>query len=248
MLSKHTQRLASSFLPCAFLTLRQVGLTYQDLVLVALLSGGDYHHGLDACGISVAVGLARAGFGQSLVAKVQSLALSVQHVEGRKTKVSLSGPEKRELDTFLEGWRVEVAEELRTNSRKLLGKRNPKVAANLLALGNAFPEVDVLMAYINPVTSEERAVAKVVRENPSTTGTELANIVRRAKEDVARSLGESIVWARDPSVGAIAKVCEDYFEWGYRDCIIQRFNNWLWEGIVCRTLRRKAILRDLGEY
>ncbi|EKM52630.1 uncharacterized protein PHACADRAFT_149458 [Phanerochaete carnosa HHB-10118-sp] len=223
----------------------EVGLTHQDLVLVALLSGGDYHHGLDACGISVAIGLARAGFGRSLVAKVQSLALSVQHVEGRKTKVSLSGAEKCELDTFLEGWRVEVAEELRTNSRKLLGKRSPKAAANLLALGNAFPNVDVLMAYINPVTSEERAVAKATRANPSTTGTELANIVLRAKEDVARSLGESIIWARDPSVRAIAKVCEDYFEWGYRDRIIQRFTSWLWEGIVCRTLRRKTILRDL---
>lgn len=203
---------------------------------------------MDGCGVVAAVALARAGFGQSLVAKVQSLALSVQHAEGKKTRVSLSGPEKRELDTFLAGWRAEVADELRTNSHKLLGKRSPRAAANLLALGGAFPDIDVLMAYINPVTSEERAVAKAVRSHPSASGTALAGIVRRAKENVARNLCESIVWARDPSVGAIAKVCEDYFEWGYRDRIVQRFTNWLWEGIMCRRLRRKTILRDPREY
>lgn len=222
-------------------------MTYEDLVLVALLSGGDYHKGLDSCGVPTAVGLARAGFGRTLVTKVRSLALSVQHAEGKKTKVTLSGAERADLDAFLAEWRADIANELRTNSRKFMGKRSPKAAQNLMTMGSAFPDVDVLMAYINPVTSEERAVAKAVRANSSASAAALAGTVTRAKADIARKLSESIVWARDPSVGAIAKLCEDYFEWGYRDRVVKRFTNWLWEGIVCRRLRRKTILSDLGE-
>ncbi|KIP12163.1 hypothetical protein PHLGIDRAFT_21224 [Phlebiopsis gigantea 11061_1 CR5-6] len=195
-----------------------VRLNYKDLILVALLSGGDYHNGVEGCGVSAAIGLARAGFGETLVAKVKSLALSVQHTENKRTRVTLHGREKDELEAFFKVWRAEVAEELRTNSRKFLAKRNTRAANNLLALGSAFPDVDVLMAYINPVTSEERAVAK--------------------------ALCSTISWPRDPSVSAIAKLCEDYFEWGYRERMVHRFGLWLWEGVVCRTLRRKTMLFD----
>jgi holliday junction resolvase YEN1 len=225
----------------------QIGLTYQDLILVALFSGGDYDNGIEGCGVGAAVGLARAGFGSSLVAKVQSLALRVQHAENKRTKVTLSGPERRELDTFLDSWRAEVTHELRTNSRKLLGKRNNRAAASMQAMGGAFPNVDVLMAYINPVTSEERAVAKAVRANPRASGATLAAIVRKVKDDIAQSLRSSIIWPRDPSIAEIARLVEDKFEWGYKERMIQRFSNWLWEGIVCRHLRRQAIIRDLGE-
>ena len=215
---------------------------------MALFSGGDYDSGVEGCGVSAAVALARAGFSTSLVAKVRSLAVSVQHTENKRTKVSLSESEKRELDRFLDGWRAEVAEELRTNSRKLLGKRNKRAAANLQAMGSSFPNVDVLMAYINPVTSEERAVAKAVRANPHAEGPELVAIVCKAKNDCARNLQNTITWPRDPSITEISQLCEDKFEWGYKERMVQRFANWLWEGIVCRVLRRKTITRDIGTF
>lgn len=228
--------------------MEQVSLSYKDLILIALFSGGDYHDGVPGCGIAVAVGLARAGFAEQLITKVESLALSVQHVEGKRTKVSLGGKEKRDLDEFLQVWRAEVAEELRTNSKKLLGKRSPKAASNLLNMGSSFPNVDVLMAYVNPVTSEERAVAKAVKAHSAASGIPLSSVIRQTKMEIARKLQGSIIWPRDPSVGAIAKVCEDYFEWGYKEWMIQRFSNWLWEGIVCRTLRRKTIIKDHGAH
>lgn len=225
-------------------TPNQVNLTYEDLILVALFSGGDYHSGVEGCGISAAVALARAGFGKQLVAKVASLALSIQHIENKRTKITLHDRDKRELHAFLEIWRAEVAEELRTNSRKLLTKKNTRAAKNILTMGSSFPDIDVLMAYINPVTSEERAIAKVVKANSTTSETFLSALSRKARQDIAQKLRESITWPRDPSVKAIAKVCEDYFEWGYRERIIHRFGNWLWEGILCRTLRRKAMIFD----
>lgn len=182
------------------------------------------------------------------MAKVKSLALSVQHTENKRTRVTLHGREKDELEAFFKVWRAEVAEELRTNSRKFLAKRNTRAANNLLALGSAFPDVDVLMAYINPVTSEERAVAKAVKANPAASGAALAAIVDHARQDVARQLCSTISWPRDPSVSAIAKLCEDYFEWGYRERMVHRFGLWLWEGVVCRTLRRKTMLFDACEF
>ena len=88
----------------------------------------------------------------------------------------------------------------------------------------------------------------MVRAHPNASGAALAGIVARAKDDVARTLRETIVWANAPSVGAIARVCEVHFEWGYRERVVKRFTNWLWEGIVCHQLRSKTIARDNGEH
>lgn len=219
----------------------KVGLTCSGLILVALLSGGDYHKGVDGCGIQAAVALARAGFGDPLVAKVKSLALRVQHAENKRTRVKLSAADEDELERFLSTWRTDVADELRTNSKKFLAKKSPKAASNLLAMGSGFPDVDVLMAYINPVTSEERAVAKAVKQHSGVTDT--SSVVIQARRKIAEDLRAKITWPHDPGVGAIAKVCEDYFEWGYKEMILKRFANWLWEGIVCRRMRRKAIAK-----
>ena len=223
-------------------------LTYKDLILVALLSGGDYHPGIEGCGPSAAVALARAGFGAQLVDKIESLALSVQRIENKPTKIKLGDREKRELDTFLEHWRADMVNELRNNSHGFLKRKNTRAANNLQSMGASFPDVNLLMAYINPVTSEERAVARAVKADPTASGAALMTLVHRAKEDIAQQLRESIVWQRDPSVGAIAKVCEDYFEWGYKERIVHRFGSWLWEGIICRMLRRKTMISDSSEY
>ena len=87
-----------------------------------------------------------------------------------------------------------------------------------------------------------------MKGNAAASGAAIATIVNQARDDVARQLRMTITWPRDPSVGAIAKVCDDYFEWGYRERMVHRFGLWLWEGILCRALRRKTIITDSGEF
>ncbi|KAH6911809.1 hypothetical protein BKA70DRAFT_1146211 [Coprinopsis sp. MPI-PUGE-AT-0042] len=109
----------------------ELGLTRGGLILVGLLSGGDYHSGLDRCGIKTAVALAQCGFGDSLYQAALNL-------------------EGEQLDDFLDNWRHEVKHELKTNSRNIIGK---KFVALANAFPSSFPPVDVLQSYVNPVTS-----------------------------------------------------------------------------------------------
>ena len=45
----------------------EVQLTRGGLILLVLLSGGDYHDGMQGCGLTITHGLARCGFGDCLV-------------------------------------------------------------------------------------------------------------------------------------------------------------------------------------
>jgi holliday junction resolvase YEN1 len=109
----------------------ELGLTRGGLILVGLLSGGDYHSGLDRCGIKTAVALAQCGFGDSLYQAALNL-------------------EGKQLADFLDNWRHEVKHELKTNSRNIIGK---KFVALANSLPSSFPSIEVLNSYVNPVTS-----------------------------------------------------------------------------------------------
>lgn len=235
----------------------QVNLSQDGLILIALLSGGDYSNGVEGCGPQVAAGLARCGFGDSLVAKIRSLSLSItlglQTNGGKgsrkasKTRVTLGAAEQAELMQWLETWREDICAELKTNSRGFLKKKSPSLATKIQQ-SNWVPDIQVLLAYVNPVTSEERAIAKVLmqlfrsRSREETAASEIDCVVANAKREVADELKRTIVWKDDPDIGAIARFCEDRFEWGVKDVIIRRFRSWLWSGIVCRMLRRVAIV------
>ncbi|KAL4241617.1 XPG/Rad2 endonuclease [Abortiporus biennis] len=107
----------------------QIGMNRADLVFFALLSGGDYDNGVPGCGPKIAYGLIKCGFGTQL----------------------FSGFERRDhrdLGSFLNRWRAEVNEELRTNSRGHLPKHN---SVQLPAL---FPRTDILEWYFTPYCSE----------------------------------------------------------------------------------------------
>ncbi|KAH9834404.1 uncharacterized protein C8Q71DRAFT_725004 [Rhodofomes roseus] len=184
----------------AILTHSSVQLTQGGLILIGILRGGDYHQaGLAGCGGTIAHGLARCGFGDTLLTAARSL-------------------QRSELPSFLRGWREEIRAELRTNSRGILGK---KYAALAKKIPEDFPNIDVLLSYTNPITSESEAAAK-------------GRVSKSTKID----------WEKEPDLGKIAGLCEMYFEWGVKEIIIKRFRTVLWPAAVLRILRRVALLED----
>lgn len=109
-----------------------VGLSTGGLLLIALLSGGDYDEkGLEGCGIHIAHGLARYGFGDSLLQAAMSL-------------------DDKSLRSFLTTWRNGIRTELSYDSRGLLQRRYNSLAQRI---PDTFPSLSVLQLYTHPLTS-----------------------------------------------------------------------------------------------
>jgi Holliday junction resolvase YEN1 len=122
-----------------------VQLTRGGLILIGLLSGGDYHQaGLPRCGPGIAHGLAKSGLGDELLEAAQSLT-------------------RAELSEFLTSWREALRNELRTNSRKHLGSKKPSLAKTI---PDSFPDIDILLSYTNPITSATDAGARRTHTPP----------------------------------------------------------------------------------
>ncbi|KAK7050268.1 PIN domain-like protein [Favolaschia claudopus] len=110
----------------------KVQLTQGGIFLLAVLRGGDYDTvGLSNCGMSTAHGLARCGFGDSLLAATQTMS-------------------DNDLKAFLVGWRKDVRTELATNARGYLKTKHMALAAQL---PDTFPKIKTLKLYANPITS-----------------------------------------------------------------------------------------------
>ncbi|KAI0651272.1 hypothetical protein C8Q79DRAFT_897924 [Trametes meyenii] len=173
-----------------------IQLTQGGLILMGILCGGDYcQEGLDGCGVSTAHGLAKCGFGDALLTAARSKS-------------------RDELEEFLDGWRDDLRTELRTNAGGHLPRKSPKLAGRI---PEDFPDIDVVLAYTNPITSEAKGAGH-------------RNVV--------------VDWDKEPDLGRIAALCEMYFEWGVREIIIKRFRTVLWPSAVLRILRRAVILKD----
>lgn len=171
-----------------------IRLSQGGCILIGLLSGGDYHQaGVQGCGKLIAAALARCGFGDRLLEAASSLS-------------------REELEKWLDTWRDEVREELRTNKSGLIGSKKPALAKKI---PEDFPDVDILLSYTSPITSETEG--KPTRD---------------------------ITWEQEPDIGKIAALCELYFEWGVKDVIIKRFRTVLWPSAVQRILRRGAMEKD----
>lgn len=170
----------------------EIQLTRGGLILIGLMSGGDYEGGLERCGIATAHAIARCGFGDSLIAAARTLS-------------------REGLDEFLDNWRQELRQELKTNSRGFMTRKALSLAKSI---PDTFPNIDVLLSYVNPVTSES-------------LGHEGAN--------------PKITWSKEPNVAALASACELFFEWGYEEAIVKRFRTVIWPGTVLRILRRAVL-------
>jgi Holliday junction resolvase YEN1 len=114
-------------------TLAGSGLDGQGMVLVALMSGGDYiPEGIPGCGPKVACDAARAGFGKELC--------------------NLRKSDKDGLNA----WRDRLQHEIRTNESKLFTRRNQK-----LVIPDDFPSAEVLGYYTKPCISSATKLAQL---------------------------------------------------------------------------------------
>lgn len=173
-----------------------IALTRGGMILIGLMSGGDYQQGgLTRCGTITSHGLAKCGFGDTLYQAANNLS-------------------REELPGFLTNWRHGLRHELRTNSKGHIGKRYPSLANSI---PEDFPDIDILLSYTNPITSESMG---------------------RAHNNL------NLTWRKEPDLGKLAATCEFYFEWGYKEAIIKRFRTVVWPSAVLRILRRAALNLD----
>lgn len=112
------------------------GLDREGMILVALMSGGDYiTEGIPGCGIKVASQAARAGFGKSLCQLSRSDAAG------------------------LEAWRNKLSHELRTNESKYFRTKH-----KALEVPDNFPNKEVLGYYTHQVVSSASKIDKLKRD------------------------------------------------------------------------------------
>ncbi|KDR78909.1 hypothetical protein GALMADRAFT_64217 [Galerina marginata CBS 339.88] len=174
-----------------------IRLSRGGMILIGLMSGGDYQQaGLMRCGPTISHGLAKCGFGDGLYEAAINL-------------------DRQELAEFLVAWRHDVCQELRTNSKGEIGRKQVALANSITG---QFPDIDTLLSYVRPVTSE------------NTAGGSNNNAV--------------LTWSKEPDLVKLAALCEQYFEWGYRESIIKRFRTLIWPPIMLRILRRAVLDRD----
>lgn len=109
------------------------GLDREGMILVALMSGGDYiPEGIPGCGPKLACDAARAGFGRDLVAL------------------------KRKDAAGLRMWRERLQYQIQTNEAKLFSRRKPS-----LNIPEDFPSQEVLGYYTHPCVSGPDKLARL---------------------------------------------------------------------------------------
>lgn len=102
-----------------------------DILLLALMSGGDYSNGVPNCGVSIVKALVQCGYGKRLL-------------------LILTYLRDAELEQALQGWLDHMKQELLTNSKGFLSSSKPELA-NGLTLDFVNPTIRAL--YTDPATS-----------------------------------------------------------------------------------------------
>ncbi|KAF8170851.1 PIN domain-like protein [Mycena galopus ATCC 62051] len=121
-----------------------LGLSSCDFILIAIMAGGDYLDGLSKCGITTAVGLARAGLGRQLIS-------------------GLFGQSRTDALRFLEVWLESLRSELQTNVSGHLSHRYPQLAASIPA---NFPDLEVINLYLHPIVTEHAPTMQLIFRPP----------------------------------------------------------------------------------
>ncbi|KAK2841607.1 hypothetical protein FQN49_006092, partial [Arthroderma sp. PD_2] len=115
----------------------KVSLGTGGMVLVALLSGGDYSPaGVSLCGPKIAVEIARAGFGEDLLEITQG---------------ALAGTPNNESEEALDEWRDRLQYELETNESGYFKTKHKAVRIPV-----DFPDMAILRNCVDPVTSTHK--------------------------------------------------------------------------------------------
>ena len=117
-------------------TKKEKGLDSKGMILVALMSGGDYMPaGIPGCGIKTACEAAKAGFGQDLYQ------LSRDDVDG------------------IRRWRERLEREIKTNESKFFSRKN-----KAMKIPEIFPDKAVWGYYTHPAVSSAEAIARLCDE------------------------------------------------------------------------------------
>ncbi|TWU75672.1 hypothetical protein ED733_007314 [Metarhizium rileyi] len=115
------------------MALGDLGLDREGMVLVALMSGGDYlPDGIPGCGVKVACEAAKAGFGTSVCR------LKVSDKDG------------------IRAWRSSLVHELQTNE-----KGHFRTKHKALTIPEDFPNLEVLRYYTHPVVSPTSSIESI---------------------------------------------------------------------------------------
>lgn len=126
----------------------ETGLDREGMVLVAMMSGGDYiPEGVPGCGLKVACQAAKAGFGKRLC------------------RIKRSDP------GALREWREDLTRELRTNESKFF-----RVKHKALTIPDDFPSIEVLRYYTHPVVSQAATVERLRKEFPGKQKIDIASL------------------------------------------------------------------------
>ncbi|KAH6851293.1 hypothetical protein B0I37DRAFT_373715 [Chaetomium sp. MPI-CAGE-AT-0009] len=129
-------------------------LDREGMVLVALMSGGDYlPEGVPGCGVKVACEAARGGFGRDLC---------------RIKKADRAG---------LAAWKARLLHELRTNESGIFRTRH-----KALDIPESFPNMEILRYYTHPVVSREATIERLKNEFPSTSGVDVVGLREFTRE------------------------------------------------------------------
>ncbi|KAF6239231.1 hypothetical protein HO173_002492 [Letharia columbiana] len=114
-------------------TKKEKGLDSEGMILIALMSGGDYiPAGIPGCGIMTACAAAKAGFGRDLCQ------LSKDDIEG------------------IRKWRERLEQELQTNESKFFQKKHKSIK-----IPENFPDKAVWGYYTHPAVSSTEKVARL---------------------------------------------------------------------------------------
>ncbi|PIL25797.1 hypothetical protein GSI_11547 [Ganoderma sinense ZZ0214-1] len=158
-----------------------------DLLLIAVLASSDYSKGLEGCGVQTAAGLARYGLGTLLLSQAWR---AVYTGNGYKL--------------LLDDWRDTLRHCLRDDPEKHVGQRHPALAA---AVTDDFPNMDVVMAHVRPLTTSWDRIA------------------------LDAEFGRS-AWFR---VARIAQLCDRLFSWDAKK-IAKKMAKTVWPAVVMRLL------------
>ncbi|CAE6472380.1 unnamed protein product [Rhizoctonia solani] len=270
-------------------------LTRGGMILIALLSGGDYDQGAKRCGPKTALALAQRGLGDELLnafetfsrqkfidyipawknAVVEALHSGCANLEGDEADVEDLEEESQETvitasqNSASGGNKGKGKLSSKSKKKKPPAKRQPALAAALAA--SDFPDLSVLEDYCAPWTSERAFSAGVSSRNsdeadapPASQGsvitssqTSTTSTSRSKKKPMAltaKSIGTGgltsdvrIGWTGELALGALGRICEQYFEWGVREIIQQRFRTVLWPAVVLRVLRRSVMEQERAQ-
>ncbi|KAL1889195.1 hypothetical protein Sste5346_009053 [Sporothrix stenoceras] len=147
---------ATSIAPESILKTHETGLDREGMVLVALMSGGDYlPEGVPGCGVKLACEAAKAGYGRTLCRI------------------------KRSDTAALVQWRSNLQHELRTNESKFF-----RTCHHKLVIPEDFPNLDILRYYTHPVVSPADVVERLRAELDSAVDSAPKAAMLQATEDI----------------------------------------------------------------